>query len=130
MTGKSIARAALLCNAAFSAVCGLVLAVEGGTVARELFVRASGGAWMLVALGVGLIGFAAFLAWTATRPGLGPRQVLTFTAMDVTWVLGTLATLGLAAGAFTPAGVAATALVGLAVGVFATGQGVGAARME
>jgi hypothetical protein len=44
-------------------------------------------------------------------------------------VAGSLLVIGLAAGAFTAAGVTAVALVALAVTLFATGQGFGAARM-
>jgi hypothetical protein len=131
MNGRSIARTALICNASFSILCGAALALDGGPIGRALVAGAppiTGPA--LLALGLGLIAFGAVLIAIALRRGLNARTVLLITASDVAWVLGSLAVLGLATAAFTAAGVAAVALTALAVGVFATGQGLGAARME
>ena len=131
MNGQAIARTALLCNASFSALCGLAFAFDGGAIAAKLLVTApTEAALSLRILGVGLIGFAAFVAFSALRRGFSARRVMTFTVMDIAWVLATLLTLGLAPAVFTAEGVAAVALVGLAVGLFATGQGFGASRMS
>ena len=130
MNGRSIARTALICNASFSILCGAALVFDGGPIGRVLVAGAApivGPA--LLTLGLGLIAFGAVLIAIALRRGLSARTVLLITASDIAWVLGSLAVLGLATAVFTTPGVAAVALTALAVGVFATGQGLGAARM-
>ena len=130
MTGLSIARVALLCNAGFSALCGLAFALDAERLATELLAGSPDvGALGLRVLGVGLVVFSALLAWVALRRGLTAGQILLITSLDVAWIAGSLLVIGLAAGVFTAAGVTAVALVALAVTLFATGQGFGAARM-
>ena len=130
MTGLSIARVALLCNAGFSTLCGAAFALDAEPLAAELLAGAPDvGVLGLRVLGVGLVAFSALVAWVALRRGLTAGQILLITSLDVAWIAGSLLVIGLAAGVFTAAGVTAVALVALAVTLFATGQGFGAARM-
>lgn len=72
-------RRTLRANAAFSAGCGVLLLLLAGPMA-PLFGLPSG--LVLRAVGVGLLPFAAVLAWSAGRAALPRRWVLAFTAAD------------------------------------------------
>ena len=83
MDGRSIARAALLGNAAFSALCGLVFLAEGGAVASLLLGAEPGVAALTIRIvGAGLVAFAALLAAIALRRNLAVRDILAITASD------------------------------------------------
>ncbi|MFI4935902.1 MAG: hypothetical protein ACHP7N_14875 [Caulobacterales bacterium] len=130
MHGMTLARVALLANASFSLGCGLAFCLNGRVVAGLLLAGApaAGGA-VMTGLGVALLIFAVLVALVALSKRLTAKTVWALSASDVAWVLASLALLGADNALFTQAGVAAVAVVALAVLVFAMGQGLGATRM-
>jgi hypothetical protein len=112
-------RAALLGNAAFSATSGLLLVTEAGVIAALL---GSPPLWLVQAVGVGLLLFAALVAWTGTRVNIDPAAVVAVSAADSMWVLGSVIGLALGHAVVPSAGQAAIAAVAIAVGAFGAAQ--------
>lgn len=87
MHGRDVLRAALRANATFSLIC-TVLLVPGARWLAPIVGLASAGP--LVALGLGLLPFAAWLLWLARGPGLDAPSGRLVSTMDAGWVVGTL----------------------------------------
>jgi hypothetical protein len=124
---NTLLRTALLANAAFSAVSGLIFATRSDAVAGLI---GPGDALIYLALGAGLLGFAALVAWVATRKPVNAFHALLISAADAGWVLGTallIALLGIAA--FQPAGLLALLAIAALVGCFCIAQLLGINRM-
>lgn len=79
-------KSALLFNAVFSAVCGGVLLLSPSAMAALM---GEFNPLILMALGAGLLLFAADVAWVATRKPISPLLVKMITTADVAWVLAT-----------------------------------------
>lgn len=88
--GPGLLRRSLQANAAFSAASGLATLVFAGRLAPELGLPA---AWPLTVLGVGLIGFAAWLAVISWEPPIDRRAAIAATTADALWVVGSLVAL-------------------------------------
>lgn len=78
-------RVALAANLVFSSACGLALIFGGGDVAAWLGTIP---AWFMIALGVGLLGFAGLLGFVLARLRVG--WALLISVLDILWVLATL----------------------------------------
>jgi hypothetical protein len=115
---------ALLANAAFSTVTGLAVLVFARPLAVTLGVDP---AWLLPALGVGLLLFALDLVRTARRPT--PRYALWISALDFAWVLGSALLLAVAPHELTTVGRWVVAAVALFVASFGVAQVRGVARL-
>ena len=111
-------RTVLRINAATSLAGGLVAAVATGWVSETLGVDHLA---ITRIVGIGLILFAANVAYASTRPE--PRllaETRLISAGDAAWVLATIVVL--ASGILTTAGVVVASLVGLAVADLAIAQ--------
>jgi len=78
-------RTALVANAAFSALSGMALVVASRPLASLLGVDAT---WILLVIGVGLVGYAAWLLVIARREPTDPREVKAAIGADLAWVAG------------------------------------------
>jgi len=106
-------RMALAANLVFSSACGLALIFGGGAVAAWLGTIP---AWFMMALGVGLLGFAGLLGFVLARLRVG--WALLISVLDILWVLATLP-LTLIPGLLTPEGKVAVVVVAACVALFA-----------
>lgn len=88
-----MSRATLKANAAASAVAAVPLVAAPGTLA-PLF-AAEGASWLLPAVGVVLLAFAAWVWWVSSLRPLAPAWVRAVSAADYTWVAGSVALLAL-----------------------------------
>jgi hypothetical protein len=117
-------RTALLANALFSALSGLTCIMFSSSVAALIGL---GAPIIYQIIGVGLVGFAGFVAWTGTRQPISAFLAALISMADFLWVVGTLLVLVLAAGALHPAGIAS--LIAIAAIVLFFGirqlQGIG-----
>ncbi|AJD46787.1 hypothetical protein S7S_01815 [Isoalcanivorax pacificus W11-5] len=88
-------RNALLFNAVFSFACGVALLAMPQTIAALL-----GEVPVMICqiLGVGLVLFAAEVAWVGTRKPVSPLLAKLITAADVAWVVGSVVLVVAAAG--------------------------------
>jgi hypothetical protein len=115
---KSTLRYALLTNAGFSGICGLVLVAFAEGVGRYLGPDLP---WLYRAIGAGLLVFSADLVHQATSPRMGTWRALYSSLADSGWVLASLLLLLLAASRFTDVGmalIAGTAAVVLGLGLW------------
>lgn len=119
-------KAALLSNAVFSAVSGLVMTIFGGAVANLIGL---GVPLVYQGIGIGLIGFAGLVAWTGTRTPIDPRWVMWISMADGAWVAGTTLLIIVAVGALKPLGIVALLAVAGIVGGFAVWQMRGVRRV-
>lgn len=78
-------RAALAANLGFSTLCALALIVAGPDIARGIGALP---AWLMTALGIGLLGFAASIAAVLARLRVG--LALLISGLDLLWVAATL----------------------------------------
>lgn len=120
-------RRVLQANMVFSSLSGLLLAVDADPLSRWLGVPA---AWMLVVIGVGLLGFAWQLFQTARQRPIDLRQANAILVMDVAWVVGSALLLFSGWVSFTTAGWWAVLLVADAVALFAILEYVGIRRVR
>ena len=114
----------LYVNAATSALLGLVLAVDAAPLAVWLVpwqgeVFGLGAEALTRLTGVGLLPFAALVAWAARNVAARRTAIAVIFVADVGWVLGSLLLLALAPHAFSALGLAAVAVGAAAVAVFA-----------
>jgi len=116
-------RRALALNCLFSLSCGLAGLLNGGAVAETLGALP---AWLISAIGAGLILFAGGIAWTLRRLRIG--WALLISGLDLMWVLGTLP-LTLIPGLLTDQGAGVVALIALAVGTLGIAQLLGIRAM-
>jgi len=102
-------RPALRANAAFSGLSGVTLVVASGPASAVLGTSAP---WLLVGIGVGLIGYAAWLLAVAGRDPVPRGEVRLAIAADLAWVVGSVSLV--AWGPLAPRG---EALVGVVAAV-------------
>ena len=105
----------LLTNALFSVFCGIFLIFAPGQIANLM-----GGhpEWIYLALGVGLIVFAADVAFVATRAAINPLFAKMILWADIGWVLGSVALLAFGHSLFSVPGLMAIIAIGALVGLF------------
>lgn len=119
-------RRALLGNAAFSALCGILIVVFDARIVG-LMTSVQQRLWPL---GVMLLAFAASLAWFSTRPRVSSAWVSSVIAADLAWVAGTTLLLLGWHGMLTAAGTAILIGVAVFVLVFAELQWLGLRRLR
>lgn len=117
---------ALAANAGFSGLSGLVLVAAADPVAAWIGVAGATG-W-LRAIGVGLLLFAAGLVRLVRDDERTRAGVLSVTAADAGWVVGSAVLLVAFPGLLSPAGEWAVAAVALVVASLACAQFVGLRR--
>lgn len=122
----TLLRRALLGNAAFSAICGLLVVVLDTRIAAVM----SDLQHHLWPLGLMLLGFAASLVWFSTRPTISSAWVTSVIVADLAWVVGTVGLLVGWHGTLTAAGLWILAMVGMLVFTFAELQWLGLRRLR
>ena len=125
-------RMALYANGAFSLLTGAACLLAPDSIARWIFASESplfrlAAPGLVLELGIGLLVFAAFVLWTASRSVISQLTAKIITVMDVGWVLGSAALLLFTPDLWTSAGVWTVASVAVAVGLFAMDQAIGLA---
>ncbi len=80
-------RNSLLGNAVFSTISGLVFTLAAASVANFIGLEMS---LAIRFVGVGLLGFAGFVAFVATRSEIDLRAAISIVIGDLTWVVGTV----------------------------------------
>lgn len=83
---RALLRNSLRANAAFSALSGLVLSLGASPVAEAIGL---GDARILLAVGLGLLGFAGYVAFLASRPEIALGAAMAVVTADLAWVAGT-----------------------------------------
>ena len=119
-------RRALLSNAAFSASCGVVIMLFDETIV-SLITTMEHRLWPL---GLMLVGFAASLAWFATRRTLTSAWVCSVIVADFAWVVGTVVLLAGWHEQLSAAGVAILIAIGAVVLLFGELQWIGLKRLQ
>ncbi len=120
-------RRVLIANSLFSGLSGLVLVAMSEPVSAFLGLPWP---WTLIAIGVGLLIYAAQLLWAARQSSLPRQTALGFVVMDAAWVLGSAVLLAAGWVPFTPAGRWAVIIVADIVALFALLQLYGLRRMQ
>lgn len=125
-------RVALLSNAAFSFICGLMALLKSAAVASHLFAvdglpPGVPAGMAVLALGVGLLLFAGLVAFTGAARVVAIKGALAITVADALWVISSIGLLVFAADLFTEAGAWTVGIVALAVFLFGLGQAIGLA---
>lgn len=87
--GTIVLKQMLTANAVFSTASGLMLIVARDALAAEI----TAPPWLFVAIGVGLLAFAAQLALMVAKPELARRLAMQVVLSDVGWVVATSAAL-------------------------------------
>jgi hypothetical protein len=77
-------RSILYANAIFSGVSGLLFVIASQPIARFLGINMP---WVILILGIGLVGYAALLYLNASRPEISRSFVLFAVVADSVWVL-------------------------------------------
>ena len=113
----------LLGNAAFSFAAGVGFLIAGPLVAAAL--NPALPPLAVQAMGAALIGFAAVLVLIARMERLPRRVVWVIVAMDLSWVLASVAALAAFGGSMSPFGATFVWVVALAVAGFALFQSGG-----
>jgi hypothetical protein len=121
----TLLRRVLRANGVFSTVSGVLFIADAGLIATFLGLAS---ATPIVALGVGLLAFAAALFWDAAQRSISQRDARIVIALDVAWVIGSIAVVVLDPFALTTAGKWAIAIVADIVTVFAVVEYVGLRR--
>jgi hypothetical protein len=80
-------RNSLLGNAVFSTVTGLIFALGAAPMASFLGLEQS---ILVRVVGLGLLGFAGFIVFVATRPEIDSRAAVSIVIGDLCWVVGTV----------------------------------------
>lgn len=84
---QGLLRYSLTGNALFSVVSGLTFSLGSSAVASAIGLEP---AWILLVVGLGLLGFAANVAWLASRPSIPLAGAMTIVWGDLAWVVGTV----------------------------------------
>jgi hypothetical protein len=126
-TPASFLRRVLLGNAAFGVVSGLVCLLWAQPLATALGLAPP---WIVTGLGVGLLLFAAELAWIALRAPENRRVVTTIFALDVAWVVASVIVLFSSWAPPTPVGTWVVVIVADIVAVFAVLEFIGLRRLR
>jgi len=122
----NLLRRALLGNAAFSTVCSLIMVFGSKPVVTLLGIDEP---LALVVIGVGILLFAADVAWIATRPQLDRKAATLILILDIAWVVVSASLLLTDWVAFSSAGQWAVAGVADVVAVFAVLEYFGLRQM-
>ena len=130
LASSRLARLVLGLNAAFSTASGLLLSIFAETAARALFDLSTPPTATVRVAGILLVLFAGLVAFAAMRRSRAPGDVRGIAFADLGWVGGSVVLLAGFRQFFTDLGMVAVAGVACAVGAFAVGQLVGAARMR
>jgi hypothetical protein len=117
----------LQANMVFSGLTGLLLVVDAAPLSQWLGVPAT---WLLVVLGIGLLGFAGLLYLTARQRPLDLRQANLIFWLDVAWVVGSALLLATGWAPLTSAGWWAVLVVADVVALFAILEFVGIRRAQ
>lgn len=120
-------RTTLLVNAATSGAAGLTSALAPAWVAGLI---GAGPVWFWIALGIGLVGYAALLVWTARMAVPDPRMVWFAIVSDEVWVVASAAVLIGLPDLLTPLGEWIVAVMAVGVLDFAILQWLGLRRMN
>lgn len=115
----------LQANACFSLFCGLVLALFSSNLA-ELLGTIPG--WLLVALGIGLIAFAADVYWISRRLDKARSRALAIFWADVGWLVLTPIVLVSLSNYFSTLGIWLMIEIAVIVAIFALLEWVGIKR--
>jgi len=110
---------ALLANATFSTVSGLSLIFFKDQLATIMAVQKPG---ILLYIGIGLLLFAGFIVWLATRPVINKRLVKIIIIQDWLWVIGSLLILVFQIFGLSWVGYEMILGVAIVVGIFASLQ--------
>ena len=122
---ETLLRRTLRANGVFSGASGLLFVVGSSPLTAFIGLPSP---WILVAIGLSLLGYAALLFRAASRSPIDRRHAILFTAMDTLWVAGIAILLITGWVPFTPAGKWAVAIVADIVAVFAVLQFIGVRR--
>lgn len=125
---EKLLRLALTENLIFSAASGIALLVAPGVISG--FLGEAVPAWLMLALGAGLLCFAGGLLRQILRRSLKRGEAILTIIMDEGWVVASIALLVLAPHWFSGAGQWLVALVALAVAGLAIAQWVGLRRLK
>jgi len=125
---SGLLRNTLKANAIFSTLSGLAFAVGAGSIADS--VALEDGAWFLLLIGFGLLPFAAFVYYAATRPKIDRRVINSIIVMDISWVVGSAIVLLTDLLALNSAGNWGVLIIADVVLTFAVLQFVGLRRMN
>ena len=133
-SNDSLLRNALTANSLFSAVTGAACILAPHAIAEFIFVRQF--EWLgvvsqdvIMALGFGLLLFAAFVFRTARQRLLRVGHAKTITTMDLGWVLGTGVLLLVASELFSGPGLVTLLVIAAVVLLFAIEQFIGVATL-
>ncbi len=128
LKSDTLLRRALRANALFSTASGALFLLASPQVAD--FLGLDGAAPFIAVAGIGILLFAAFVLYTATRERINPRLALAITGLDVVWVIGSAGLLLSGALSLTTAGRWAVLIVADVVAVFALIEYVGLRRIR
>lgn len=126
-SAEQLLRGVLQANMIFSGLSGLLLAVAAAPLGQWLGVPAT---WLLVVIGIGLLGFAGLLFQIARQNPLDLRQANVIFWLDVAWVVGSALLLFTGWVSFTTTGWWAVLLVADVVALFAILEFVGMRRIH
>ena len=126
----ALLRRVLYANSAFSIVSGLIFMLAPAGVADFLGLLGMAGSTFIAVIGIGILLFAAFVLYTATRERIKPRLAMSIIVMDSAWVLGSAVLLLTGALPLTTAGNWAVLIVADAVSVFAIIEYIGFRRIR
>lgn len=121
---SSLLRKALLSNAAFSGLTGLLLTIAAPWLCQRMGIPEP---MILRVVGVSLLGFAAALLLNATRREINRKQAWAAVGLDFTWVIGSVVLVSLQL--LTASGNWAVAAVADFVLLFALAQALGLRRV-
>ncbi|MCE7999284.1 MAG: hypothetical protein HEP70_10525 [Rhodobiaceae bacterium] len=116
----------LLGNATFSTLTGTLCLVDAAPLTQAFGIPDP---TLLPGLGVQLLLFATAIVWIATRPDISTRLAWIIIALDIGWVVGSIALLPFVSGMLTATGITALVLVAIGVATFACGQIAGIRRL-
>eukprot|EP00439_Symbiodinium_sp_Y106_P087759 s1_g295.t1 len=116
----------LLGNATFSTLTGTLCLVDAAPLTQAFGIPDP---TLLPGLGVQLLMFAAAIVWIATRQNISTRLAWIIIALDIGWVVGSIALLPFVSGMLTSAGITAMVLIAIGVAAFASGQVAGVRRL-
>lgn len=117
----------LLANAVFSGIGGLACLVVNPVLTE--FMGLADGVYLYF-LGIGLILFAADVAYTATRNPMNRIYVKMIIGADIGWVVGSFLLTALMPHLFSFSGVILIEFVAIDVAIFAILQSIGFKRMQ
>jgi len=121
----ALLRRTLAVNATFSALSGAGMIALSGPLDRFMGLGLS---WLLIVIGVGLLGFAALIGLNARRPQINRAEAWLTVASDAAWVLGSVIVVFGFPDLLSTGGKWLVGLIAVAVGDFALFQYLGLRR--